>query len=78
MLGDGRNHEKGHWEGMRTLRAAAESPPTLLAGVEVVPVPPLTAVVLPDDAILDMLRMCRLKKASGVLRRSIWTRYKYI
>jgi hypothetical protein len=37
--------------GSRTLRFAG-SPPTLLAGVETVPEPPFTAVILPEDAML--------------------------
>lgn len=38
---------------MLTLRAVS-APPTLFAGVDWVPVPPVTAVVLPDDAILTI------------------------
>ena len=40
---------------MRTLRSV-EPLPTLLAGVDIVPVPPLTADILPEDAMFDKLR----------------------
>ena len=41
-----------------TLRfTVVESPPTLFAGVGTVPEPPLTADILPDDTVGEMLLM---------------------
>lgn len=46
-----RRIERSRTRDVLTLRAVS-APPTLFAGVDWVPVPPVTAVVLPDDAML--------------------------
>jgi hypothetical protein len=55
----GKGTERNH-----TLRfAEVESPPTLFAGVGVLPEPPLTADILPvDDAIVERLLMIRFAR----------------